>query len=44
MDAATTSLLSAGRNYYDVIITHNTSGKIIKVFEGSIIVSETISI
>jgi len=44
MDAATTSLLSAGRNYYDVIITHNISGKIIKVFEGSIIVSETISI
>lgn len=44
MGAATTALLSPGRNYYDVIITHASSGKIIKVFEGSIIVSETISI
>jgi hypothetical protein len=44
MNAATTALLSAGRNYYDVIITHASTGKIIKVFEGSIIVSETISV
>jgi hypothetical protein len=44
MNAATTALLSAGRNYYDVIITHVSTGKIIKVFEGSIIVSETISV
>lgn len=44
MGATTTALLSTGRNYYDVIINHNSSGKIIKVFEGSIIVSETISV
>lgn len=44
MNAATTSLLSSGRNYYDLIITNSSTGKVQKVFEGTAIVSETVSI
>lgn len=44
MSAATTALLSEGRNYYDVIITNTGSGKVQKVFEGTAIVSETVSV
>jgi len=43
MSAATTSELSSGRNYYDVIITNISSGKITKVFEGMILVVDTVS-
>lgn len=44
MGATVTSDLAAGRNYYDVIITNNSTSKVIKVFEGSIIVSDTVSL
>lgn len=44
MSAANTSTLTSGRNYYDVIITESTSGKITKVFEGMIMVIDTVSI
>ena len=44
MNAVTTSLLTAGRNYYDVIITQAGTGLITKVFEGMILVNETVSV
>jgi hypothetical protein len=44
MDSDTTLYLNSGRNYYDVIITQLQSNKIKKVFEGSIIVSDTASV
>lgn len=44
MGSTVTADLSAGRNYYDVIITHNTSGKITKIFEGTAIVKDTVSV
>jgi phage baseplate assembly protein gpV len=44
MSAANTALLTSGRNYYDVIITHTTINKKIKVFEGMILVQDTVSI
>jgi len=44
MTSANTSLLTAGRNYYDVIITQSSTGKITKVFEGMIIVNDTVSL
>lgn len=40
----TTSFLSSGRNYYDVILTSNVDNKSFKVVEGSIIVSDSASI
>lgn len=44
MSAANTSTLTAGRNYYDVIITESTSGKVAKVFEGMMMVVDTVSV
>ena len=43
MGSTVTSELTAGRNYYDVIITHSVSNKITKVFEGTAIVTETVA-
>jgi hypothetical protein len=36
--------LSSGRNYFDVFLQDSSNGSIIKVIEGSIIVSDSISI
>jgi hypothetical protein len=44
MSAANTSLLTAGRNYYDVLITQTGTNKIQKVFEGTAIVGDTVSV
>ena len=44
MGSSTSSELSEGRNYYDVIITQSGTGKVKKVFEGTAIVSETVSL
>lgn len=44
MGATVTSDLTAGRNYYDVILTHNSTGKITKIFEGTAIVNDTVSV
>jgi len=44
MGATVTADLTAGRNYYDVIVTNNSTNKVTKVFEGSIIVSDTVSL
>ena len=43
MGSTVTSELTAGRNYYDVIITHSVSNKITKVVEGTAIVTETVA-
>ena len=43
MGSTVTAALSSGRNYYDVIITQVGTGKIQKVFEGTAIVSDTVS-
>lgn len=42
MTSEVTSTLSSGRNYYDVTITKST-GAITKVFEGTILVVDTVS-
>ncbi len=44
MGSTHTDDLSAGRNNYDVIITHSVTGKITKVFEGMALVKETVSV
>lgn len=44
MASTVTANLSSGRNYYDVMITHNSTGKIQKVFNGTVIVSDTVSL
>lgn len=44
MGATTTSTLSSGRNYYDVIITNVSSGNITKVFEGMVFAVDTVSV
>lgn len=44
MGSTITSQLNSGRNYYDVIITQSGTGKIQKVFEGTVMVSETVSV
>lgn len=44
MGSTTTSTLSPGRNYYDVVITENNTSKKRKVFEGMMIVNETVSV
>ncbi len=44
MGSTNTDDLSAGRNHYDVIITHSATGKITKVFEGMALVKETVSV
>ena len=44
MSAANTAQLISGRNYYDVILTHNSTGKITKIFEGTALVYDTVSV
>lgn len=44
MASSVTSELVVGRNYYDVIITQANTNKIKKVFEGMIIVNDTVSV
>ena len=36
--------LSLGRNYFDIIIQNNSTNKIMKLVEGSIIVNQTVSV
>jgi hypothetical protein len=43
MGSTLTADLTPGRNYYDVIITNSVTSKIQKVFEGTVIVSDTVS-
>jgi len=43
MGSTVTADLTAGRNYYDVIITQSGTGKVQKVFEGTAIVNDTVS-
>ena len=44
MASTITDDLTAGRNYYDVIITQSGTNKVTKVFEGTAIVNETVSV
>lgn len=44
MTAALTSDLSSGRNYYDVVIENTAGTSKSKVFEGMIMVSDTVSV
>lgn len=44
MGRTDTSELSSGRNYFDVLLQDDSTGHIIKVIEGSIIVSDSVSI
>jgi len=44
MGSTVTAELTAGRNYYDVILTHATTGKVTKIFEGMAMVNDTISV
>lgn len=43
MGSTTTSQLDSGRNYYDVIIANSNGSSITKVFEGTVIVKDTVS-
>jgi hypothetical protein len=44
MGSTVTADLKSGRNYYDVIITQSGTGKVQKVFEGTAIVNDTVSV
>jgi hypothetical protein len=44
MGSTVTADLTAGRNYYDVILTHATTGKKVKIFEGMAMVNDTVSV
>jgi hypothetical protein len=44
MASSITATLESGRNYYDVIITQGGTNKITKVFEGMILVNDTVSV
>jgi len=44
MGSTVTADLTAGRNYYDVILTHSTTGKKVKIFEGMAMVNDTVSV
>jgi len=44
MGSTVTADLTAGRNYYDVIITHSVTGKKTKIFEGTALVHDTVSV
>ena len=44
MGKSTTSQLSSGRNYYDVLLTSQTNNASFKVVEGTIIVSDSVSL
>jgi hypothetical protein len=43
MGSTITTNLTLGRNYFDIIIENNSSNKIMKLVEGTIIVSQTVS-
>lgn len=43
MGSTTTAELDSGRNYYDVIITNQSGTSKTKVFEGMVLVNDTIS-
>jgi len=43
MGSTITSQLDSGRNYYDVVIANNSGSSITKVFEGTVIVKDTVS-
>lgn len=43
MGSTVTANLTSGRNYYDVVITNSQTNKVQKVFEGTVIVSDTVS-
>lgn len=44
MASSITDTLSVGRNYYDVIVTNSNTGRKTKVFEGSIIVNDSVTV
>lgn len=44
MGSTVTADLTAGRNYYDVILTHSVTGKKVKIFEGTALVHDTVSV
>jgi len=44
MGSTVTAELSTGRNYYDVILTNTITNKVIKIFEGTAIVKDTVSV
>jgi hypothetical protein len=44
MPRATTSLLSTGRNYFDILLKYETDNVVRKVVSGTIIVEETSSL
>ena len=44
MGSTVTADLTAGSNYYDVILTHATTGKKVKIFEGTALVHDTVSV
>jgi len=44
MGSTTTALLTPGRNYYDVTIKETATNKITKVFEGMVLVNNTVSV
>ncbi len=44
MGSTVTAELTAGRNYYDVILTHATTGKVVKIFEGTALVHDTVAV
>lgn len=44
MGSTVTASLTPGRNYYDVILTHTSTGKVVKIFEGTVIVKDTVSV
>jgi len=44
MASTITADLTDGRNYYDVIITQSSTGKKQKIFEGTVIVKNTVSV
>ena len=44
MSATNTAQLTVGRNYYDVTLTNLSTGKITKVFEGTALVHDTVTV
>jgi len=44
MASTITDDLTLGRNYFDIVIRNNTTNKVMKLVEGSIIVNQTVSV
>jgi len=44
MGSTVTANLTSGRNYYDVVLTNSNTGKKTKIFEGSALVHDTVSV